>query len=238
MTDIQLYQGDCLELMKRLPDASVDTIIVDLPYGTTQNKWDAVIPFAPMWTEYERVCKGAMVFTACQPFTSAIVMSNPLKFKYDWTWKKSRITGVLNAKRQPVRNHENILVFGNTATYNPQGLIPHGKVTKQGGNSNNYGKRKTEDYVQEFTNYPRSVLEIPSEGSNLHPTQKPLALMDYLIRTYSNPGHTILDNCMGSGTTGVAAIRCGRKFIGMEMEDKYFGLAEERIRSETPLLAI
>lgn len=227
-----IYRGDCLELMKEIPDGSVDMVLCDLPYGTTQNKWDSVIPFDLLWAEYRRVCRkgAAIVLTAAQPFSSLLVASNLKDFKYEWVWVKSKITGVLNAKKMPVRKHEQILVFSTAPTlYNAQGLVAKGTVTKQGGNSYNYGVRSSADYIQEWTNWPRDVLEIASEGKTVHPTQKPVALMDYLIRTYTNPGDTVLDNTMGSGTTGVACVRSGRRFIGMEMDEKYFEIAKSCI---------
>jgi site-specific DNA-methyltransferase (adenine-specific) len=155
-------------------------------------------------------------------------------FAYQWTWVKSRITGVLNAKRMPVRKHEQVLVFcqrKSTGTYNAQGLKAKGTVTRQGGNSDNYGERNAAEYVQEFTNWPRDVLEIKSEGKTVHPTQKPVALMEYLIRTYTNEGETVLDFTMGSGTTGVAAKNLNRKFIGIELDEEYFNIANERINA-------
>lgn len=229
-----IYRGDCLELMKEIPDGSVDMVLCDLPYGTTQNKWDSVIPFDLLWAEYRRVCRkgAAIVLTAAQPFSSVLVSSNLKDFKYEWIWVKSKITGVLNAKRMPVRKHEQVLVFSTGATlYNAQGLVPC-KVTrtdKVSHSSENYGKRGGVEYTQEWTNWPRDVLEISSEGKTVHPTQKPVALMEYLIRTYTNPGDTVLDNTMGSGTTGVACALSGRKFIGMEMDEKYFEIAKSRI---------
>lgn len=230
MAKTYMRQGDCLELMRELPDASVDLILCDLPYGTTQNKWDTVIPFDALWEAYKRVCRGAVVLTAAQPFSSALVMSNLDGFRYQWVWVKSKITGVLNAKKMPVRKHEQVLVFSERPTmYNAQGLVAKGTATKQGGNSRNYGQRCTDEYVQEWTNWPRDVLEIASEGNTVHPTQKPVALMEYLIRTYTNEGDTVLDNCMGSGTTGVACMNTGRNFIGMEKDAEYFQLARERV---------
>lgn len=226
----QLLRGDCLEVLDYVPSGSVDLVLCDLPYGTTQNKWDSVLPFDEMWGHYSRVCRGAVVLSATQPFSSALVMSNVAEFRYQWVWVKTKITGVLNAKRMPVRKHEQILVFGGRETYNPQGLLRKGTVTKQGGCSDNYGARETASYTQEWTNWPRDVLEVPSEGKTVHPTQKPVALMEYLIRTYTNPGDTVLDNCMGSGTTGVAAVNTGRNFIGIEKDDGYFQIAKERIR--------
>ncbi len=215
-----LMHGDCLEEMKSIPDGSVDMVLCDLPYGTTQNKWDAVIPF-----------------------TSALVMSNPGQFKYQWVWAKSKVTGVLNAKKQPLRNHEDVLVFyASQPTYNPQGLKAYGKrrdigAKRGGGTSDNYGAiSETEDgnYLQENTGYPRTVLEIASEGKGVHPTQKPVALMEYLIRTYTNEGDAVLDNTMGSGTTGVACMNTGRNFIGIERDPDYFVIACERIYGAMP----
>jgi site-specific DNA-methyltransferase (adenine-specific) len=234
MSDFNLMQGDCLEMMKQIPDGSVDMVLTDPPYGTTACKWDSVIPFEPMWEQLKRVTKknGAIVMTASQPFTSALVMSNPEMFAYEWVWVKSKITGVLNAKKMPVRKHEQILVFCETkatGTYNAQGLVPKGTITKQGGNSDNYGARSSDPYVQEWTNWPRDVLEIPSEGKTVHPTQKPVALMEYLIKTYTNGGETVLDFTMGSGTTGVAAKNLSRNFIGIELDETYFNIAKERI---------
>lgn len=231
---IQLMQGDCLELMKTVPDGSVDMVLTDPPYGTTACKWDSVIPFEPMWEQLKRITKkrGAIIMTASQPFTSALVMSNPKMFSYEWVWVKSKITGVLNAKKMPVRKHEQILVFcdsKSTGTYSAQGLIRKGTTTRQGGNSDNYGSRSSEPYIQEFTNWPRDVIEIPSEGKTVHPTQKPVALMEYLIKTYTNEGETVLDFTMGSGTTGVACVNTNRNFIGIELDPKYFQIAKDRI---------
>lgn len=234
-TVINLMRGDCLELMRAIPDGSVDMVLADPPYGTTACNWDSVIPFEPMWAQLKRVTKksGAIVMTASQPFTSALVMSNVKMFAYEWVWVKSKITGVLNAKKMPVRKHEQVLVFCDskaTGTYNAQGLVLNGNVTKQGGNSDNYGARSSEPYVQEWTNWPRDVLEIASEGKTVHPTQKPVALMEYLIRTYTNGGETVLDFTMGSGTTGVACVNTGRNFIGIELDETYFGIAQRRIQ--------
>jgi site-specific DNA-methyltransferase (adenine-specific) len=234
-----LMEGDCLQLMRELPDASVDMILCDLPYGTTQNKWDSIIPFEPLWKEYWRICTGAVVLTAAQPFTSALVMSQINRFKYDWVWKKSKVTGVLNAKRQPLRCHESVLVFAkDSPPYAAQGVVAISKRAGTGfsknGSSGNYGAiTQTEDgtYEQTQTNWPRSVLEIASEGKTTHPTQKPVALMEYLIRTYTDEGMVVLDNCMGSGTTGVACANTGRRFIGMEMNADYFDIACARVEN-------
>jgi site-specific DNA-methyltransferase (adenine-specific) len=231
---IDLMLGDCLEMMGEIEDGSVDMVLCDLPYGVTQNAWDSVIPFAPMWRRVWRVLapRGAAVFTATQPFSSALVMSAVDRFAYEWVWVKTKITGVLNAKKMPVRKHEQILVFCDTkttGTYNAQGIVAKNSVTRQGGNSDNYGARSSEPYVQEFTNWPRDVLDVPSEGKTVHPTQKPVALMEYLIRTYTNEGEVVLDFTMGSGTTGVAALNTGRRFIGIERDPDYFDIAEARI---------
>ncbi len=244
-TGITIYHGDCLEIMPTLQAASVDLVLCDLPYGTTQNKWDAVIPFNALWVEYERVCVGAIVLTASQPFTSALVMSNAKGFRYSWTWDKvNRITGFLNAKRQPLRNVEDILVFwpGKQTTYNPQMAAgkPYRVSPAKVQHSDNYGGQKPVPLrVNEGTRYPTALLVIPGDErgtvGRIHPTQKPVALMEYLIKTYTNPGDTVLDNCMGSGTTGVACVNTGRSFIGIEIEERYCEIAAKRLASEEPL---
>lgn len=222
--------GDCLDVFDLvLADASVDLILCDLPYGTTQNKWDSVIAFEPLWREYKRVCRGAVVLTASQPFTTTLIASNLKDFRYAWVWEKSAATGHLNAKHMPMKLHEDVAVFyAGKPTYNPQGLVPYGKVTKRGNNGGNFGVSGNENF-QEYTNYPRSILRFPTDPKPVHPTQKPVALMEYLIRTYTNEGDTVLDNCMGSGTTGVACANTGRRFIGIEKDPKYFAIAEQRI---------
>jgi site-specific DNA-methyltransferase (adenine-specific) len=240
MPKIELIQGDCLEKMKDIPDKSIDMILCDLPYGTTACKWDTVIPLEPLWEQYKRVIKphGAIVLTASQPFTSALVMSNVKMFKYEWCWRKSRVTGVLNAKRQPLRCKEDILVFSSgSPVYYPQGLQRCNKqtgtgVSKSGKQGECTGKITQTDsgtYTQTTTGYPRNVLEIPSEAKTVHPTQKPVALFEYLIKTYTNEGDLVLDNCMGSGTTGVACKNLNRNFIGIELDPEYFKIAEKRI---------
>ncbi len=231
---IDLMRGDCLQLMRSIPDGSIDAVITDPPYGTTACKWDSVIPFAPMWEQLKRIIKpnGAIVLFGSQPFTSALIMSNVEMFAYEWVWVKTKITGVLNAKKMPVRKHEQILIFCRTkctGIYNAQGLVVKGTVTKQGGNSDNYGERNAKEYLQEFSNWPRDVLEFASEGKTVHPTQKPVALMEYLIKTYTNEGEIVLDFTMGSGTTGVAAANLKRRFIGIEQEHNYFEIAKKRI---------
>lgn len=239
----QIMQGNCLELMKDIPDASVDMVLCDLPYGTTQNKWDSVLPFEVLWAEYRRIGKPncAYVLTATQPFSSMVVTSNTRMFKYEWVWHKSRVTGVLNAKHQPLRQHEVVLVFcAGKTTYNAQGVVAcdkragTGRASGKVASSANYGAiTPTEDgsYQQNQTGWPRSVLQIPSEGATVHPTQKPVALMEYLVRTYTNEGDVVLDNTMGSGTTGVACANTGRWFIGMELDPTYFDIARGRISS-------
>lgn len=239
---IELYQGDCLEILPKLPEKSVDLILCDLPYGTTQNKWDSILPLDTLWQEYKRLSRGPIVLTATQPFSSLLVISNLTDFKYEWIWQKSRVTGVLNAKRQPLRQHESVLVFSErVSTYNPQGLIMCDKLSSTGvskkGSSDNYGTIKQTDsgkYRQTQTNYPRTVLNINSEGRTVHSTQKPVALMEYLIKTYTNAGDTVLDNTMGSGTTGVAAVKTNKNFIGIELDKEYFQIAQERINSVEP----
>lgn len=241
--DATLYLGDCLDVMELISAGAIDMVLCDLPYGATSNSWDAVIPLDEMWDEYRRICFGRIVLTAAQPFTSALVMSAPDLFKHSWTWVKPRPTGFQNAKKMPLRATEDVLVFGR-GTYNPQGLVRINKSCKNsktagGGNvrgdvdlSGGKGALRTAGatYVQEFTNYPRNIIEMGlDEGAKVHPTQKPVSLMEYLMLTYSNKNELVLDNTMGSGTTGVAAIKTRRKFIGIEREPKYFDIACERI---------
>ncbi len=237
-----LIHGDCLIEMAKLPAGSVDMICCDLPYGTTACKWDSVIPFAPLWEQYRRVCKknAAIVLTASQPFTSALVMSNVAAFRYCWVWEKSSGTGFLDAKKRPMRFHEDIAIFyREQPTYNPQktsGKPNHGSkafASKSKIYSGDFGYSETD---KSGLKYPRTVQFIPSipptgrEKVN-HPTQKPVALMEYLIRTYTNEGDIVLDNTMGSGTTGVACVNTGRNFIGIERDDAYFAIAKERIEA-------
>lgn len=236
---MNLILGDCLEKMRDIPDASVDMVLCDLPYGTTQNKWDSVIPLDRLWREYARLCTGPVVLTCSQPFTSILGASNIEGLRYAWVWEKSAATGHLNARRMPMKKHEDILVFGNSAhPYFPQGLQPFGKTVRRGNNGTNFGKSGTENF-QEFTNYPRSILSFPSDPSPEHPTQKPVALMEYLIQTYTKEGATVLDNTMGSGTTGVACVNTRREFIGIERDEAYFSIAKKRVeeaeyRASTP----
>jgi site-specific DNA-methyltransferase (adenine-specific) len=229
MTIIDLRLGDCLVEMQSIADGSIDMILCDLPYGTTQNKWDSVIPFELLWQQYKRICKGAIVLTASQPFTSVLVMSNAKDFRYQWVWEKAAATGHLNAKRMPMKLHEDVLVFSEkSAPYYPQGLMPFNKTVRRGHNGGNFGDSGKENF-QEFTNYPRSIIRVANDPKPVHPTQKPVALMEYLIRTYTNEGEVVLDNCMGSGTTGVACVNTGRNFVGIEKDLDYFAIAEQRI---------
>ena len=230
-----LYLGDCLELMAQIPDGSVDMVLCDLPYGTTACKWDSVIPFEPLWAQYKRIIKrnGAIVLTASQPFTSALVMSNIAMFKYQWVWDKKIPSGMSYARYQPMRQHEDVLVFcAGSTPYLPQ-MVKRDKPIKGGGmskgettkNENLVALKKTYEFKNPTTLIGFDKVRIGA----VHPTQKPVALMEYLIRTYTNEGDTVLDNCMGSGTTGVACVNTGRNFIGIEKDDKYFAIASQRI---------
>ena len=234
---VDLKQGDCLELMKEIPDGSIDLILCDLPYGKTQCRWDSVIPFEPLWEEYNRIIKqnGAIALFGTEPFASHLRLSNLKNYKYDWVWDKVKGTGFLNAKKQPMRNHEVICVFyKKQCTYNPQKTTGHQlKVSFRSKKlqTDVYGEMKNDYKYVSSERYPRSiqVFSTDTQNSSLHPTQKPVALLEYLIKTYTNPGETVLDNCMGSGSTGVACVNTGRNFIGYELEQKYFDIAVERI---------
>lgn len=234
---IQLMHGDCLEMMKLIPDGSVDMVLCDLPYGTTQNKWDSIIDLAALWVQYERICRGAIVLTAQTPFDKVLGASNIKLLKYEWIWEKTHPTGHLNAKRAPMKAHENVLVFyRRQPLYNPIKTTGHKRktATKRHDLTETYGKQVFDELPYDSTErYPRSVLVFPSDKqtSKLHPTQKPVALMEYLISTYTNPGDTVLDNAMGSGTTGVACLNTERHFIGIELDDKYFAVASKRIEA-------
>ena len=233
---ITLKKGDCLELMKEIPDKSVDMILCDLPYGTTACKWDAIIPFKPLWEQYERVIKdnGAIVLNASQPFTTKLIESNIRIYRYNWIWEKSYSTGFMNANKMPLKNIEDVVVFyKKLPTYNPQGIEEVNKKQlrkkdKETTVYNNMGL-KSGEYTQKFTNYPNQIIKTTKKEKTIHPTQKPVKLLEYLIKTYSNKGETILDNTMGSGSTGVAAINLNRNFIGYELDDEYFEIAKERI---------
>ena len=234
----RFYLGDCLEVMKEIPDNCIDLILCDLPYGTTQNKWDAVIELGEMWKQYKRICTGAIVLTAAQPFTSVLVCSNIEHLQCAWVWKKSRATGHLNAKKQPMRQTEDVLVFRHThtrAVYNPQGLREKAVVTVRkgrGGNGTNYGASAV-DALQTHEGYPTNVIEFASEGKNVHPTQKPVALMEYLVKTYTNEDMLVLDNCAGSGTTAIACENTNRRWVCIEQDETYANLAVERITNHS-----
>ena len=237
---IDLRQGDCIEIMRTIPDGSIDCVLTDPPYGTTACKWDSVIPFDLMWAELKRVTKpnGAVVLFGSQPFTSALVMSNIDQFKYCWVWNKvNRFTGALNSSFMPMKSHENLIVFVNKGkpTFNKQlgdGAPYVSKKTKGHGMFTEYGNNKSHTTVNKGDRNPCSIISIKADNkkeSGLHPTQKPVALMEYLIKTYTNEGETVLDFTMGSGTTGVACVQEGRAFIGIERDDVYFKAAQERI---------
>ena len=216
------YNEDCFEVMKLIPDGCVDMILADLPYGTTACKWDNVIPFEPMWKEFNRIAKpnAAMVFTASQPFTSALVMSNAKAFSHCWVWKK-RPVNFLNAKKQPMRNIEDILVFGKNLIYKPQGLIAKKRINKRSNSTESNGVHGKEN-ASDFTNYPQQVIEIINGERGLHPTQKPVALFEYLIKTYTNENALVFDPTAGSLTTGVAAENLNRRWVCCEKETEYF----------------
>jgi site-specific DNA-methyltransferase (adenine-specific) len=236
---MRLELGDCLEIMPSIPDGSVDLILCDLPYGTTACKWDSVIPFEPLWAQYRRIAKrnAAIVLTASQPFTSALVLSAPDIFKYALVWEKASATGVLDCKFRPLKAHEDIAVFSAAGCsngskpamrYEPQMTEgkPYSTKRNQTETQKSFSRSnvKRTDTVNTGTRYPRSVMRFANE-TGLHPTQKPVALMEYLIRTYTNEGETVLDNCMGSGTTGVACANTGRNLIGIERDDKYLQIS-------------
>lgn len=228
----QIQQGDCLELMKTIPDGSVDAIITDLPYGVTRAPFDKRIPFVPMWQNFHRVLKrnGAAILFCQQPFTSELIMSNRKNFKYVMTWHKRQRSGFLNAKRQPLRSCEDIAVFYQSqCTYNPQMRKGKPQLKSTGGASINYNKFTYKPHVSEDY-YPTTLLEFPlPRFKDGHPQQKPVPLLEYLIKTYTNEGETVLDATMGSGTTGVVCVNTGRNFIGFELEEKFFEISKRRI---------
>lgn len=231
----RFYLGDCLEVMKEIPDGVIDMLLVDLPYGTTNNKWDSVIPFDKLWMQYNRICKenAAMVFTASQPFTTALIASNIDNFGYELIWDKTKGGNFLLAKKQPMKSHENVLIFyRKPPIYKPQMEI-RGKPRKKGGGkaSDNFGATPSVSHNNEY--YPKSIM-IYSTGSRVdkfHPTQKPIELFEYLIKTYTNEGDLVLDNTAGSGTTAIAAENTGRKWVCIEQNEEYATKAVERIRN-------
>ena len=246
---INLMQGDCLELMKTIPSGSVDMVLTDPPYGTTSCKWDTVIPFNLMWDQLKRIIKpnGAIVLFGGEPFSSALRMSNIKQYKYDWIWEKSKVGNIFNCKNAPQKNFENIIVFseGTIANgsirkmpYFPQDLIKvdikrsnTARSSIKGTINERPSRLNSSSYKQSFTNYPRQILRFNNQ-QGFHPTQKPVALLEYLIKTYTQEGETVLDFCMGSGSTGVACKNTNRSFIGIELDETYFEIASERILGE------
>ena len=240
MLNIQLYQGDCLELMKDIPDKSIDMILCDLPYGTTACKWDVVIPFDKLWEQYKRIIKtnSAIVLFGQEPFSSLLRTSNLDWYKYDIYWEKERLTNITQVKKRVGKTIETISVFYvKQPTYNPQMVKYEGKPVTNKVKNGCLGKltdsqtKKVKEYIDTGWRYPTQVWRYQRDclKSNLHPTQKPIALLENLIRTYTNEGDTVLDNCMGSGSTGVACINTNRYFIGMELDTNYFEIAKQRI---------
>jgi site-specific DNA-methyltransferase (adenine-specific) len=246
----KIYLGDCLGLMPQIQDQSIDMVLCDLPYGTTKNNWDSIIPLDKLWEQYERVIKpnGAIVLFSQQPFTSKLVMSNPKLFKYECIWEKENGTGFLNANHAPLKIHENILVFGKGATsptkksvsmtYNPQKIKGKPYTAVQGYSGSNYSHTVGNVTVSDGMRYPTDILRFNRDKDKFHPTQKSVELLRYLIRTYTNKGDLVLDNTCGSGSTCVAAIREKRNFIGIELNDEYFNIASNRINSEMQQLTL
>jgi len=239
----RIYNMDCLEGMKAIPDGTIDAVICDLPYGTTACKWDSVIPFDKLWEQYRRIIKedGAICLFSQQPFTSALVMSNPDWFRYEWIWEKNRTTGFLNAANAPMKAHENVCIFyKKQPTYNPQFLQgdPY-KVRRGPIKSHNYEvDQKCTETINDGKRYPIDIIQFNSEMDGFHPTQKPVDLLRYLVLTYTNEGDTVLDNCMGSGTTAIACIKERRHFIGFELNKEYFDKACKRIDTEQRQLTL
>ena len=229
----KVHHGDCLDMMSQIPDRTVDMILCDLPYGTTQNKWDIVIPFDLLWEQYKRITKpnAAIVLTATQPFSSQLVLSNPKMFKYEWIWEKTVGSGQLNINKQPLRTHEAILIFYKKPTiYNQQMEDGAPYKIKRDAKGEGYGKQSASKKNNTGYRHPKSVLKFANARvKGGHPTQKPVELFAYLIRTYTNPGAIVLDNCLGSGTTAVACLLEGRQFIGIEKDKKYVTMANNRI---------
>ena len=250
---INLIKGDCLVEMQNIPDKSVDAIICDLPYGTTACKWDTIIPFEPLWVQYKRIIKdnGAIVLFGSQPFTSALVMSNPKWFKYQFIWDKKQSGNFQLAKYQPLKVHEDICIFGNgRVNYYP--IMEAADISKNRPNKKEMGNTTGLKHLSsgiysysenrdETKRFPKSILEYHARNgecnslNRVHPTQKPVALFEYLIKTYTNEGETVLDNCVGSGTTAIACLNTNRKFIGIEKDEKYFNIATERVLNWKPL---
>ena len=239
---IQLFKGDCLEVMKDIPDKSIDMVLCDLPYGTTACKWDTIIPFEPLWEQYNRIIKdnGAIVLFGSEPFSSALRMSNLKDYKYDWVWEKTKFANFALVRKQPRKLHETISIFyKKQPTYNPQ--MEKGEPYKDNRTQKQDSRTMTDGetikfssrtpIVNEGVRFPKSIIKFgnPSGKGHLHPTQKPVELLEYLIKTYTNEGETVLDNTMGSGSTGEACLKTNRNFIGIEQDDKYFEIAYNRI---------
>jgi site-specific DNA-methyltransferase (adenine-specific) len=240
---VKLYHDNCFNILKTIPNKSVDMILADLPYGTTACKWDSILSLDDLWNEYHRICKdtAAMVFTCAQPFTTILAASNLKYLRYEWIWEKPQGTNPMNAKVMPLKSHENILVFyKKKPIYNPQMWYstPYSGFSSESKKIGEvYGSAKSKHRDNpDGSRYPKTVLKFKQE-KKYHPTQKPVDLMKYLIKTYTDVGHVILDNTMGSGTTGVAAVRCSRDFIGIELEKKYFDIAQKRIYDELDKLS-
>lgn len=248
----EIILGDCIDIMSTLPDGCVDMVFCDLPYGTTQNKWDSLIPFDKLWEQYDRVVKidGAIVLTAQPPFDKILACSNLEHFKYEWIWEKNKATGHLNAKKMPMKAHENILIFyRKLPTYNPQmttghkpmnAVLPKDNIPEPEEKRNyNHVDKRLGNTGGTTVRYPRDILKFPvinnDDPKKFHPTQKPVDLIEYFIKTYSNPGDTVMDNCMGSGSTIIACNNTDRKYIGIEQNEEYFNTAREWIDSESRL---
>jgi len=238
----KLYLGDCLKVLPKLTDKSIDMILCDLPYGTISCKWDSVIPLDSLWEQYRRLCSGTIVLFSAQPFTANLVYSNLPMFRYELIWVKNRPTGYLEAKNKPMAKHENILIFshlkysngpGIRMKYNPQGLIKSRRTSRTTVNrvwGDRPSRPKGKLYISEYTNYPDSILEFVKDEKVVHPTQKPVALCEYLIKTYSDEGDLILDNAAGSGTTGIACLNTKRRFILIEKDKDYYEIMRRRIK--------
>lgn len=226
----KLYLGDCLKIMKNISDKSIDCIICDLPYGMTWAKWDDILNFDELWKQYNRIIKdkGAIVLFSTQPFTTKLINSNIKNYKYTWYWIKNIKGNYLNAKRQPLRQLEEINVF-NKHNYYPQGIQNCNKMSKRGSNAKTTLDNYKNEWFQEKTGYPSNILFYDLDIDKFHPTQKPVELLEYLVKTYTNEGELVLDNCMGSGSTGVACLNINRRFIGIELDEKYFDISINRI---------
>lgn len=236
-----IYHGDCLELMNNIEPGSVDMILCDLPYGTTRSKWDIIIPFEPLWGQYNRIIKpnGVIGLFGAEPFASMLRLSNIRKYKYDWVWNKVKGTGFLNAKKQPMRNHETISIFySKQPVYNPQkttGHVHKSAFRPKSSKTDVYGPSVSDSNYSSTERYPRSILQYSTDiqKSCIHPNQKPVALCEYLIKTYTNPGDLVLDNCIGSGTTAIACINTGRNYIGIEKYRRFVTASIDRITSHS-----